>query len=220
MQVTSLLSQQDEHQHGDGKDCASCGHDHEHASQQLGVTLFGLILVINSFIIEWFMPGAKSATAAATADIPIAAALSAGLGAIVLGWPIVVVAVKDLKRGNLTTNELVALAWVGRGDFAASEWEDALQLAQTRRVISFDLPGSGLTGPNAEGDYRLERYVAFARSLLARLGDLASGVYGLPLAFLPNVDGVDLRVTAHGLPADVADARLEAAAARLRASPC
>jgi pimeloyl-ACP methyl ester carboxylesterase len=50
-------------------------------------------------------------------------------------------------------------------------WEGwATDLAQTRRVISFDLPGSGLTGPNAEGDYRLERYVAFTRNLLARLG--------------------------------------------------
>ena len=43
-------------------------------------------------------------------------------------------------------------------------------LAQTRRVISFDLPGFGLTGPNADGDYRDARYVSFVRNLLARLG--------------------------------------------------
>jgi pimeloyl-ACP methyl ester carboxylesterase len=50
-------------------------------------------------------------------------------------------------------------------------WEGwAAELARTHRVISFDLPGFGLTGPNAEGDYRLERYVAFTRNLLARLG--------------------------------------------------
>ena len=29
--------------------------------------------------------------------------------------------------------ELVALAWVGRGDFAADEWEDALREARLRR---------------------------------------------------------------------------------------
>ena len=43
-------------------------------------------------------------------------------------------------------------------------------LSATRRVISFDLPGFGLTGPNADGDYRDERYVAFVRQLLSRLG--------------------------------------------------
>ena len=50
-------------------------------------------------------------------------------------------------------------------------WEGwATALAQTRRVISFDLPGFGLTGPNADGDYRDDRYVAFVRQVLSRLG--------------------------------------------------
>jgi len=50
-------------------------------------------------------------------------------------------------------------------------WEGwATELSATRRVISFDLPGFGLTGPNADGDYRDARYVAFTRQLLARLG--------------------------------------------------
>jgi pimeloyl-ACP methyl ester carboxylesterase len=53
-------------------------------------------------------------------------------------------------------------------------WEGwATELARTRRVISFDLPGFGLTGPypnQADGDYRDARYVAFTRLLLARLG--------------------------------------------------
>jgi pimeloyl-ACP methyl ester carboxylesterase len=43
-------------------------------------------------------------------------------------------------------------------------------LAPTRRVITVDLPGFGLTGPNADGDYRDARYVAFVRHLLSRLG--------------------------------------------------
>lgn len=50
-------------------------------------------------------------------------------------------------------------------------WEGwAGELSATRRVISFDLPGFGLTGPNADGDYHDARYVAFVRNLLARLG--------------------------------------------------
>ena len=132
MQVTSLLSQQEEHHHHDGEKCASCGHDHEHATQQLGVTLFGLILVINSFIIEWFTANGKT-----MAD------LSAGLGAIVLGWPIVVVAVKDLKRGNLTTNELVALAVLA--SFASGHYQEA-------GVVSFFmLLGQIIESRTAEG---------------------------------------------------------------------
>lgn len=43
-------------------------------------------------------------------------------------------------------------------------------LSATRRVISFDLPGFGLTGPNADNDYSDARYVAFVRQLLSRLG--------------------------------------------------
>lgn len=43
-------------------------------------------------------------------------------------------------------------------------------LGGSRRVISFDLPGFGLTGPNADNDYSDARYVAFVRQLLARLG--------------------------------------------------
>jgi pimeloyl-ACP methyl ester carboxylesterase len=50
-------------------------------------------------------------------------------------------------------------------------WEGwAAELARTRRIISFDLPGFGLTGPNADGDYSDARYVSFARQLLSRLG--------------------------------------------------
>jgi pimeloyl-ACP methyl ester carboxylesterase len=50
-------------------------------------------------------------------------------------------------------------------------WEAwVAELSATRRVISFDLPGAGLSGPNPEGDYRDARYVDFVRRLLVRLG--------------------------------------------------
>ena len=50
-------------------------------------------------------------------------------------------------------------------------WEGwVAELAKTRRVVSFDLPGFGLTGPSADGDYSDTRYVAFVRNLLSRLG--------------------------------------------------
>jgi pimeloyl-ACP methyl ester carboxylesterase len=47
-------------------------------------------------------------------------------------------------------------------------WADSLK--GTRRVIRFDLPGFGLTGPAPNGDYRMETYVRFVTHLLDTLG--------------------------------------------------
>src|SRR5688500_3462931 len=64
---------------------------------------------------------------------------------------------------------------------------------------------------------RTIRTTGIAESALAdQLGDLASGVDGLALAFLPSVDSVDLRLTARGLSGADADAALERAVTKLR----
>ena len=47
-------------------------------------------------------------------------------------------------------------------------WAEGLR--EERRVVRFDLPGFGLTGPNRQDDYSIERYVLFVRSVAARLG--------------------------------------------------
>lgn len=61
------------------------------------------------------------------------------------------------------------------------------------------------------------RTTGVAESLVAdRIGTVAGGVGDVGLAYLPNVDGVDLRLTVRDLPPDEADARLAAAAARVR----
>ncbi len=106
MQVTSLLGQQD--------DCADCGHDHgglqhSHTNVKLWQTLVGLILVLNSFLVEWISPGMVT-----IGD------LSALAGTVVLAYPILLVAFKDLRMGRLSINELVALgvlACAAKGDF-------------------------------------------------------------------------------------------------------
>ena len=136
MQVTSLLSRQEHdhdhhHHHEHDESCASCGHehDHDHASLPLVQTIAGLIFVINSFIVTWFLSGGTeilqrgggSALGALTNN-PIAAA-SAMVGAIILGYPIVWTAVKDLKGGLLTTNELVALAVLA--SFGSGHYQEA-----------------------------------------------------------------------------------------------
>ena len=46
-------------------------------------------------------------------------------------------------------------------------WSAALR--GTRRVVSFDMPGFGLTGPNASGDYSDAMYVRFVLALLDAL---------------------------------------------------
>src|ERR1700748_1953928 len=98
MQVTSLLSREEEghghhhhHDHKPGESCSDCGHDHSHASLPLGLTLIGLLFVLNSFVITWVVSDAAN---------PIAAG-SAMIGAIILGYPIVRTAIDDLRRGLL-----------------------------------------------------------------------------------------------------------------------
>jgi len=49
-------------------------------------------------------------------------------------------------------------------------WEGwAKGLSARHRVISFDLPGFGLTGPNASGDYRGDTYARFVLDLMDQL---------------------------------------------------
>ncbi len=93
MQVTSLLSQ---HEHG--PECG-CGHDHEHSVVHLWQAVLGVVFVLNAFIVDWLFDSGSTLASA-----------SAMIGSIILGYPIIVTAVKDLRRGNLSINELVAIA--------------------------------------------------------------------------------------------------------------
>jgi Cd2+/Zn2+-exporting ATPase len=114
MQVTSLLSRQEhghahDHEHGPG---CGCGHDHEHAPVRLWQTLVGVVFVINAFLVDWLFMGANTVASA-----------SAMIGAVILGFPIIVVAIKDLKRGHLSINELVAIAVLAA--FASGDYKTA-----------------------------------------------------------------------------------------------
>lgn len=64
---------------------------------------------------------------------------------------------------------------------------------------------------------RTLRTTGIAESALAdKLGELAKSVEDLGVAFLPGVEGVDLRLTSRGLPPEEADALLERGVAKLR----
>lgn len=87
-------------------------------------------------------------------------------------------------------------------------WHDTLEPRLRERLAA----QAGGAAPRVVRS-RTVRTTGIAESKLADdLGDLARGVHGLPLAYLPGVDGVDLRVTATGYPADEAEHRLAAAA--------
>lgn len=70
----------------------------------------------------------------------------------------------------------------------------AAELSKTRRVIRFDLPGFGLTGPNAAGDYSMAYYVSFTGKLLDKLGVARCVLGGNSLG------GEVAWTTAHDLP--------------------
>jgi Cd2+/Zn2+-exporting ATPase len=126
MQVTSLLSQQEpehdhdhdhdhehhHHDHKDGEDCSMCGHDHEHTPVHFKLTLFGVIFVVNAFVVDWLFD--KGSTIASA---------SAMIGALILGGPIVWTSIKDLRRGMLTINELVGIAVLAA--FASGDYKTA-----------------------------------------------------------------------------------------------
>jgi Cd2+/Zn2+-exporting ATPase len=77
----------------------------------------GIVLVLNAFVIDWIFGGSIGPKGS-----PVASA-SALIGAIILGYPIVWTAVKDVRRGNLTINELVAIAVLAA--FATGDYKTA-----------------------------------------------------------------------------------------------
>src|SRR5271154_7361817 len=93
MQVTSLLS---DHEHDDN---CGCGHDHEHSTVHLWQAVLGIVFVLNAFIVDWLFESGGTVASA-----------SAFIGAVILIYPIVVTAIKDLRVGRLSINELVAIA--------------------------------------------------------------------------------------------------------------
>jgi Cd2+/Zn2+-exporting ATPase len=126
MNVSSLLSRKPhEHHHHDHdhehSGCADCGHDHSHTTFNLKRTVLGVVLIVNSFLVEWILDRQLVAVDP-TLGNPVAA-ISAALGALVLGIPILITAFKDLRRGVLSTNELVALAVTA--SFASGHYQEA-----------------------------------------------------------------------------------------------
>jgi Cd2+/Zn2+-exporting ATPase len=119
------------HEHEHGPNCG-CGHDHEHSVVHLWQAVLGVVCVVNAFIVDWLF---QSSTTLASA--------SAMIGAIILMYPILVTAVRDLRAGRLSINELVAIAVLAA--FASGNYEVA------GVVAFFMLTGELIESRTAEG---------------------------------------------------------------------
>src|SRR4051812_30627679 len=108
---TSLLSNQVEPAHTQADD-PSCGCGHEHAPVRFWQTIIGIVFVLNGFLVDWIFQNGQTVASA-----------SAMVGAIILGYPIVTTAIRDLRQGILSINELVAIAVLAA--FASGDYRTA-----------------------------------------------------------------------------------------------
>lgn len=112
------------HKHGGGISCPVCGNmsdgtGHDRSMGKVTTAVIGGGFIINSYVLGWLLP-----------DQTFAAMFSAIIGAVTLACPIIFTAIKDLVKGQVYMNELVALAILAAmagGDF------------QTAGLISFFL---------------------------------------------------------------------------------
>lgn len=95
-----------EHEHDHKGGYCPCGHDavdggvgHDRAMGRIFFAILGGLLTVNSFLLEWALPGQE-----------FASRMSALFGAFILAMPIIMTAIKDLINGKVYMNELVALA--------------------------------------------------------------------------------------------------------------
>ena len=116
--------EESQHQHGKGITCPVCGNlsegtGHERSMGKVSIAVAGGFFIINSYLLAWMLPDQK-----------FAAMFSAIIGSVTLAGPIVFTAIKDLIKGQVYMNELVALAILAAmagGDF------------QTAGIIAFFL---------------------------------------------------------------------------------
>jgi Cd2+/Zn2+-exporting ATPase len=103
-----------EHKHGGGISCPVCGNvsegtGHDRSMGKISIAVAGGFFIVNSYILGWILP-----------DQTFAAMFSAIIGSATLAFPIIFTAIKDLIKGQVYMNELVALAILAAmagGDF-------------------------------------------------------------------------------------------------------
>jgi Cd2+/Zn2+-exporting ATPase len=171
MQVTSLISHH-EHEHG-----PNCGHDHEHSVVHLWQAVLGVVLVLNAFVVDWFLDASTTLASA-----------SAMIGALILIYPIVVTAVKDLRVGRLSINELVAIAVLAA--FASGDYKTA------GIVAFFMLTGEIIETRTAEGARdSIESLIKLTPTKARRIRRSGTGILPVSSATQTDTHGQDARAT-------------------------
>jgi Cd2+/Zn2+-exporting ATPase len=102
------------HKHAPGIVCPGCGNvtegeGHDRSLGRLSVAMVGGFFIVNSYLLKWAFPNQS-----------FSYDLSAIIGAFILALPIIITAIKDLCKGRVYMNELVALAILAAftgGDF-------------------------------------------------------------------------------------------------------
>ena len=98
--------------------CISCGAPigegvgHGRSMGRIGFAVVGGFLILNSYLFLWLLPGQA-----------FAAELCAFIGAVILAFPIILTAIKDLCEGRVYMNELVALAILAA--FTSADFREA-----------------------------------------------------------------------------------------------
>jgi pimeloyl-ACP methyl ester carboxylesterase len=123
----------------------------------LGGVLAAVVLVIGGAVVtSWAPDRPASALAARWAPPPSKFVQIAGMSVHL--------------RDEGPANDPVPIVLIHGMSASLHTWEGWAQaLRGAHRVVSFDLPGFGLTGPSPSGDYGSEANVRFMRSLLNRL---------------------------------------------------
>ena len=138
----------------------------------------GVIFVINAYVVDGlFQQGSAVASA------------SACIGALILIYPIVLTAVKDLRVGRLSINELVAIAVLAA--FASGNYKTA------GIVAFFMLMGEIIETRTAEGArLSIESLIKLTPTKARRLKRSGTGVSPASAATEKATDGQDARATA------------------------
>src|SRR5690606_24837740 len=144
----------------------------------LGVLLLALLIIIAAYIgVNWAPDKSVDELAARWAQPPSQFVEVMGMQ----------VHLRDEMAEGADPNALPVVLLHGTSDSLHTwqGWTDTL--SRQRRVIRFDLPGFGLTGPFPEGDYRMAHYTQFVLAMLDKLdvprAILAGNSFGGQLAW-------------------------------------